>query len=219
MKPTVCLCLIARTLETWRTEIKGLKNSFVNKICYYFAGKYNVTIDHAFKEKYDEKISYNNILDEIFIQLGGASFEERAVIEIKNKMKQAASNYHGDPKIIIKNKKLVFDCLHMVCYDDIWNRFSIARYDTNAAHFFTALCHFDHNRKSYNGECKRFIDANSNDTPDLFNKYEFFTMNKLKTIKFYKNGRIDIEFATVDQAREFAKEYCGYIERKEAKSA
>lgn len=200
-------------------RIRVLKNNFVRKICYYLASKYKVTIDRSFMDKYDETISYNNILDEVFNQLGGHSFEEKAVNEIKNKMINAASNHRGNPEIKIKNNKLIFDCLHMVRYDDIWKRYKLGSYDDNSRHFYTALCHFDHNRKTYNGEFGQFIDANDKDKPDLFQKYEFFTMNKLRSIKFYKNGKIDVEFTTAEQARDFAKDYCGYIERKEAISA
>lgn len=199
-------------------RIKELKNSFVDRVCRHFASKYKVTIDRDFKEKYDETITFNNILDEIFLQLGGYSFEEKSVNEIKAKMKHAASNYHGDPKFQIKKNKLIMDCIHQARYDDIWKRWTVGKYsyDGELMHFYTALSHFDHNEKSCHWELKQFLDANDEKNPALFTKYEFCTMEKLRSIKFYKNGKIDIEFTTAEQARAFAKDYCGYIERNEA---
>lgn len=92
-------------------SILEIKEKFISKICYYFEHKYQVTIDSdTIYKKYKDiqiahhkrtnpdktlnpnlieyvYIDYNMILDEIFIQLNGFSFFEKAVDEIKQKAK------------------------------------------------------------------------------------------------------------------------------------
>lgn len=192
-------------------RLEKLKKDFVQRLCWYFAGKYKVTISDNFMDKYSDQISYKNILDEIFLQLGGFSFEEKAVNEIKSNMKSIIERYNGDPRVTLKGNKLIFDGLCLVRYDDIWKNYEIAGYygRESAIKFYTALNHFDHNQKGISGELVNFMDAKGRDNPNLFNKYEFVTMNKLKSIKFYKNGKVDVEFKTLEYAHEFLKDYCG----------
>jgi len=90
-------------------DILSLKEKHIYKICYYFKKKYNVTIDeNKIYKKYKDieliyseqrnrdktfktdlikyiPLDYNIILDEIFIQLDGCTFWERAVNEIIQK--------------------------------------------------------------------------------------------------------------------------------------
>lgn len=92
-------------------SILNIKQKFISKVCYYFEQKYKVTINNdKIYEKYKDiqmehhkrtnpdktlnqniieyvYLDYNMILDEIFIQLNGFSFWEKAVDEIKQKAK------------------------------------------------------------------------------------------------------------------------------------
>ena len=94
-----------------KDSILKAKKRFISKICCYFSKKYNVTInDDKIYEKYKDielpygkqenrdktlninlleyvHIDYNIILDEIFVQLNGHSFLEKAIDEIKQKAK------------------------------------------------------------------------------------------------------------------------------------
>lgn len=89
-------------------EIDKIKEKFIGRITYYFETKYHVTIDNnkiikKYKDKFDYhkkensdktlkldlieyvNIDYNAILDEIFLQLNGFNFNEKAIDEIKQK--------------------------------------------------------------------------------------------------------------------------------------
>jgi len=175
-------------------EIKG---KFINKICYYFSNKYNVTIDSnkIFKkykdievpyEKKENKdktlnlnlieyvyIDYNMIIDEIFIQLNGFSFWEKAVDEIKQKAKTP---------------------LHYYEYRNYWNyevKGKTIKFRTSIKDIQPALYFYD-----------------SNETR-IINCYSY---NKIKDFKYYENGNTDIKFINATYALEFAKKYLGYIE-------
>src|SRR5206468_7617127 len=63
-----------------KEKIKKMKDRFVNSVCYYFMKKYNVTIDYEkIQKKYESNgVTYQNIIDEIYIQLDGFNFTEKA---------------------------------------------------------------------------------------------------------------------------------------------
>jgi len=132
-------------------DINHIKENFIAKICYYFERKYQVTIDsdeiykkykdiemewHK-KENPDKTLKldlieyvyldYNMILDEIFIQLEGFSFWEKAVDEIKQKAKMP---------------------LHWYDYRKYWNyevKGKTIKFRTNINHIQPALYFYDNN--------------------------------------------------------------------------
>jgi len=115
-------------------DIHHIKQNFISKICYHFEHKYQVTIneDIIYKKYKDKEIEwhrkenpdktlrldlieyvyldYNMILDEIFIQMGGYSFWEKAVDEIKQKAKVELhySDWRKEWNYEIKGKKIKF---------------------------------------------------------------------------------------------------------------
>lgn len=191
-------------------RLEKLKKDFVNRLCWYFAGKYKVTISNGFIGKYPPHITYENILDEIFLQMNGFTFEEKAVNEIKNDMQNLVRGYMDKLYVQCKVNKLIFNNLYIVHYDDIFKRYDIGRYGTheNALAFYTALCNFDHQDTGI-GELRSFMDVSTKTFPDLFCKYDFRSMQKLDSIRFYKNGRIDVEFKNIQYANSFLQDYCG----------
>jgi hypothetical protein len=97
------------SISNVKESIFKVKDHFINKICHYFSRKYNVTINaKSIYEKHKDielaynkrankdrtlnlnqieyvYLDYNMILDEIFVQLNGFSFFEKAIDEIKKK--------------------------------------------------------------------------------------------------------------------------------------
>jgi hypothetical protein len=81
-------------------------SSYISEIYRYFKNKYNVDLKNNFEKstnysaygdidvkgeenlKFYLNIDYNTIIDDIFEQLGGFDFEEKAELEIKEKMKE-----------------------------------------------------------------------------------------------------------------------------------
>jgi hypothetical protein len=110
--------------------------------------------------------------------------------------------------IEIKNKKIVFDDLIYANkgWSDKW------RFDGNSG--MTDLCKalslFDCNSLniiySLDSFCQYTVEEWAFDLHQL-------KMNKVETMKIFKNSKIEITFKTAEYAQYFAKEYCGYIQK------
>lgn len=217
--------------------IQKLQEKFISKICYYFSNKYNVTIesndiyakyksnelkyekrenkDHTLNENLLEYkyFDYNNIIDEIFEQLGGFTFKEKAIDEIKNATREIYSynDYRKSSNMNIKNNKLIIDGYYAY-KDSIWNEY---RLTGDYGKIFTSLYYFDsntivtNNTELHNKYCGYENEKNQNN----FEKYNPYSLAKVKSIKFYKNGKLEIEFKNSEDTQQFAKEYCGYINK------
>lgn len=190
------------------STIDKMKNSFVGYVCSYFEKKYSITIDKdAIKNKYDENITYENIIDEIFMQLGGYNFTEKAEQEIKEKAKNSVRN---SDKITIKNSKLIIDG-HFSYHDSIWKEYKLSG---QYSELFKALQHFENGSTAGNAELiSKYCGYNNERNLSNYERYEPQTLNKVKSIKFLKNGKLEIEFTSNQQATSFAGVYCGYNQK------
>jgi hypothetical protein len=209
--------------------ILDINKAFINHIVNHFTDKYKVTIDTMEihnklimdyikgEERWDrdryeyaiKKTNYNDILDQIFIQLGGFSFEDKAIKELKDKTRRTYQRHYSGSNMSIKGCKVSIDGYYSH-KDSIWNEYRLSgNYDL----IFTALYHYEngiikehttelHNRYSGYDNEKR-ADRN-------YEKYEPYSLDKVKSIKFFKNGKLDIEFDGNQTAVFFAKEYLGY---------
>jgi len=219
------------SVHTVIDSILKLKKDFISKVCYRFKQKYNVSIDNdkIYKKYQDIEVNYNErqnrdktlkdelikynyldyniIIDEIFIQLGGCTFYEKATKEIKDKCIDEMK-YKVRRMAIKGNKISIPDC---VWYSVNWSGEYEISYNAKeeVIKLFNALSHFETGQTTMLNYYLQFADYNSKIN---FEKYEL-GYNKVEAIKFYKNRKIDIFFQTNNQALEFAKEYCGYIEK------
>lgn len=183
----------------------NIKNRYISTVCYYFMSKYNITIDYEkIQNKHDTNVTYENVIDEITLQLGGYNFTEKASKEIKEKSKEAVRNAD---KISIKNNKLILDG-YFVRHDSIWKEY---RLNGQYQDVLKALQHFEDGSTSGNAELvNKYVGYDNERKTTNFERYEVQTMTKVKTIKFLKNGKLEIEFNSNQQARQFAITYCGY---------
>lgn len=193
-------------VEVYPKRIKEIYERFVSRITYYFTEKYKVSLSsEEIIKKYDENtISYSLILDEIFEQLGGLTFKEKAVTEIKAASKKTV--YRADKVSIAKNKLSITD---FVWWQTSWDNSLSVSYDDRAVRpLFMALSHFmtgnvdmTHSLQNIYQQLKR----GSKDY-DIYAKFEL-PHDVLQAIKFYKNGKVDLFFADNSQAETFKKEY------------
>ena len=181
-------------------------------IAYYFTKKYNVTIDDSkifnkYRDKFDYHnknnpdktlkldlieyvdIDYNIILDEIFLQLGGFSFKEKAIDEIKQKAKTP---------------------LYYNRYRNYWNyeiKGKTIKFRTSINHIEPALYFYDNNETD-------IINCYTHNKIDDYKSYD----NGNTDIKFY-NASDALDFAKrylgytemTDKEREEYKNKCWYI--------
>jgi hypothetical protein len=190
-------------------KINKMKDRFISTICYYFERKYNITIqEEKIQKKYKESVTLENILDEIHIQLEGFNFTEKAEKEIKDKSKEIVRN---SDKITIKNNKLIIDAWFSRL-DSIWKE-----YRTNGerlTNIFNALQHFENGQIKGNEELtKKYIGYDNERSQSNYERYEPTTLSKVASIKILKNGKLEIEFKSNQQATQFAKVYCGYNQK------
>jgi len=187
-----------------------IKNELIDCICSYFGQKYKVTLNtDTIKKKYNLNITYDNIIDEIFIQLNGFSFKEKAVLEIKNKISEILK-YKKD--ISIKKNKLIVQSFFWV---DEWAK-KYGNYKVgyqsrdNFYSLFKAISCFEQDitENIYEDILYR-IDRLKND--DVFCEHVMLCI-KVESIKLFKNGKIEIKFISNEYAQQFAREYLNYIE-------
>lgn len=206
-------------------------SSYISRIYYYFSEKYNVQLDNNFKEKGTEyyegrmeesqnrlkfylNFEYNMVIDDIYEQLGGFNFNEKAVQELKENTKSIYyyNDYRKSSNMEIKKNKLIIDG-SFAYKDSIWNEYRLSNSDTMSK-IFTSLYHFDSNiivkdnTELHNKYCGYHNERNQ----DNFERYEPHSLAKVKSIKVFKNGKLEIQFKNAQDTFQFAKEYCGYIE-------
>lgn len=150
-------------------------------------------------------LRYEQIVDEIFVQLGGFSFQERAMNEFLAKCWGAAhSRWDAKERFEIKNDSLKLDGF---CWCDLnkWMSSPVPDYKPHdeLKVVLNALVHFNIGQLSRGAEW----------FPELFRystKENIFPINnleKVKQIKLFKNGRVDIKFRDAVSVQEFVEAY------------
>lgn len=184
-------------------RMNDFKNNFINKVLRHFEKAYNVTLESAeIIKKYDLDITYNNIIDEIFEQLGGFNFNEKAIQEIKDRLKNSIRNNNVS---VNKNKVSINNFIYIDHFDKKWGRVRLSYGSKETINkLFNALSLFEtgetENTFYYNSLLKKL----ENDDP--FYKHEI-GYNSVQSIRPYQNGKIEIVFKTSEQAQQFKNEY------------
>ncbi|MGR0121675.1 hypothetical protein [Bacillus halotolerans] len=186
-------------------RLQQIKGGFVSNIVNHFSRQYNVSLDKkVINEKYDLNLTQHDVIAEIFEQLGGFNFEEKAVHEL---IEASKSTIYKFDKVSIKKASLsITDFMWWDSWG--WDGYRISWNSKKESSLFTALSHFE------NGSVKMLdslfemykeIEKGSNHY-DIFSKYEL-NLEKIKSVKVFKNGKITIEFNDHALAQEFANTY------------
>ena len=208
-------------------EVSEIQNSYISGIFSYFQRKYNVKLENKF-EKYNysrelyrysktdpvkdlviDEIDYHTVLDKIFDQLGGLSFKEKAIKEIKDKLKEECYNsYRNNWSIKISGKKLIYTggyCSQS--YSSVYRfnstNWMYAMLEAFSYNVYKEKCHVISLDRLYDSYCIRLEEE------DFKNGFSAPEVG-VEHIKFYKNGRVDITFQSGEFCRDFAREWCGY---------
>ena len=147
------------------------------------------------------RIPYTDILDQIFIQLGGFSFQDKALLEMKERCHKAAwSSYKGEKEY--EQKKAVLSFTGYACHYSSWGRGM--QLSDGMKHIMEALSYFETG-----------VMGNVMYPLSSFCGYEFENFDvsvdseKIKSVKCFKNGRVDIRFQSEALAREFSETFLG----------
>lgn len=205
---------------------------FIRKLVYYFNEHYHISIDYntieenllpkAPKDNYrsDNKeqieqyreqmlhltLSYTDIINQIFIQLDGRDLYGQAIYELKEKCHKAAWNiYHKTPDYKCQKNTLQ---LASACRYSSWLGSESWELHDGTKHILSGIAHFE------TGSLSIFPDGFSNligYRKANSNEYNFSFCQKIKHLKMFKNGRVDIKFASETYARQFVNDYLGTV--------
>ena len=215
----------------FRDELERLHEHFINRLTSYFARTYSVDLSAQSiterllpsnsskgifeREKAEEAeaayhkamrelaLRYTDVLDQIFIQLGGRSFQERAFWEIQQRCCSAVWNtYKNEPQYVQQKDIIHFYC-HFCSCDADWTppRWSMT---DRAKNVLWGVVHFE--TGSYTMVPAVLSDFFSyRDVRQACT--DFHGYSKLRQIRLFKNGRMDIRFASSELAEQFIDIY------------
>lgn len=207
-------------------ELEKLHSKFISELTRHFNTKYKVTISaEAIEEhliptepdpyKCDKDTSneyhrnlralalhYEDVVDQMFIQLDGLSFVERAFQELRTKCHKVAYWSNSNAGYDRKGDTLRFGGYFCSC-DERWGR-EEWRLAERMQDIFTAVAHYETNTfgrfPAGFSELLGYSDVSTS-------QFQFPTCQKLVHLRMFKNGRVDLKFKTAALAKEFAETY------------
>ena len=207
-----------------------LHSRFIQNLTAHFSRAYHVSIDEyaieqkllpqsvfdsrrtiAAQEQYERdmlalSLSYEDIVNLIFEQMNGRDFGEQALYELKDKCHNAAWSClkkTADFKIKKSVLRFTYGCSYKNWYSngDWALNDSLKEILKGIAHFetgcFALMPHGFDSLLGYRHSGSETV--------------EFLTCSKVRQLKMFKNGRVDIRFASEAVARQFADEYLGRV--------
>lgn len=207
-------------------ELEKLHSKFISELTRHFNTKYRMTISaEAIQEhliptepdphKCDKDTSneyhrtlralslhYEDVVDQMFIQLDGLSFVERAFQELRTKCSKAAHSYNGKSRYDSKGDTLRFGGSFCRC-DERWGREDWSLTD-EMKDILTGVAHYETNTFGCFPIGFSELLGYSDVSTSLF---QFSTCRKLVHLRMFKNGRVDLKFKTAALAKEFAETY------------
>lgn len=204
---------------------------FKSDIYYYFNKKYNCTLKSNYKAreenkfdaynecrtlesneklKYYEELNYNQILDDIFEQLGGLTLENKQEDEVIKFLKDKTKQYREDnKKVVIKGKKITINAFFGIDdFDAKWGTTRISYYyRDNFSKLFESFDIFD-NKNNSKETFNNFVNLEGE---SLITTHEL-DYDDIQALKLFKNGRIDITFSSNLKALKYTKKFLSYEE-------
>lgn len=175
------------------------------------AFKDKLTVYNGVKEKYEQSLRtlplrYEQIVDEIFVQLGGFSFQERAMNEFLERTWNCCHNRYADDKEEFEIKN---DVLRLIGYwisvdENKWMTHPVPEYEASESMktLLHALAYYECGRMDEGH--RWFSELFSYSTKE--NQFDLSNMGKIKSIKLFKNGRVDIRFRSAAYTQEFVEQ-------------
>ena len=176
---------------------------FISRICGYFRHKYAVSIDDPNWTARDEESRRNDrdrddivplqyILDSVYEQMGGMSFEEKAFNELKADAKDAVVSYSGKSKYAIKGTRLVIDDFYHSYKCHIFKRYQ-ARVEAKHKAFYKVLSHFEYGSYEISHKYDFLCGWELDERDGVYDKHEIYS-SIVKSLKIFKNGKVEVEF-------------------------
>lgn len=146
-------------------------------------------------------LSYEDVVEQIFVQIGGTSLQQKAVSELKENARKAAwsesrkmCNYEQKKNVVI------LPAYTSACRVNWSDRFELSG---SSRAIFKALSYFESGSTGAGGAFQELLDS------DFFDQVHCINGEKVQQVRCYKNGRIDIKFTGETYAQEFVDQYLG----------
>lgn len=214
----------------FESEIEHLAYEFIERLVRYFNSTYHVEIKYRpiqefllpkepdryestkqDKEEFHAKLQavllrYEDVLEQIFIQLGGRTFAERALDEIKEKCHAAAwSSCSKEAAFILRNDTL--QLTSYACKCDDWYNPPRWELQSKTKDILRGIAHFELGVfGQYPVSISEVLGYDNRDNPQIF-----YGCKKVQQLKMFKNGRVDIKFESKEYAEQFVSDYLGRV--------
>lgn len=215
----------------WEKQLSLLPARFISNLISYFNSAYRISLSaeplrnillpqepecswdcEADSKEMDDyrsairtvKIDYHMVVEHILAQMDGRSFSEQAFHELRESCRSAAWWYDNHPKFERKRDLIVFSG-HACTYDHgyTYERWGLSDYMKKIIY---GLAHFETGRFSTLppgfSELLSYRNIKEQVIP-------FSAGAKLKQLRLYKNGRVDLKFAQEQDALDFISIYLG----------
>ena len=221
------------TVSDIKDQLESLPQSLIHIIIDHFNSAYNISVsyevvksvllpqkpadsgwnrDEESQKKYHQalqtlELRYEDIVDQIIIQLDGRSFSERALDELKERCHRAAWNtYRKEADYEVKNDTVRFT--GYACKFESWLGHDKWELCDGMKSILYGVAHFETNSyKFYPHGFSDLLGWSGIEHPAV----EFSTSEKIKQLKMFKNGRVDLKFANAQLAGQFVEEYLGLV--------
>ena len=210
--------LYINKIDDNKDKVYKCNKEFIRKICRYFREKYSVSVEnpewetveenHGYKEKNEnyDAVPLKYILDSVYEQMGGMSFEEKAFNELKEGAKEALTDYRGKSKYFIQGKKLIVEKFYNSHIYYMSKKYK-ATVESKHRFFFTALTHFEYGwyeiSQKYGFLCNNYQISESS---GVYDKH-FLSSTVINTVRLYKNGKVEIDFKDYRAVKKFMDKY------------
>lgn len=211
--------------------IEALHIDFVMTITSYFNSTYHVTVDSSkvsdvllpkkpdrhwrsyseeVHQKYHEQmqsliVHYQDVVDQIILRLDGRSFLEQAFYELSSKCHNAAWDIYKQ-EAEYTQKKDTIQLSGRLCHFKTWPYFDGWEIHDGLKDILRGLAHFE--TDSY-GVLPAGFSTLLGYADIKVPVVEFPTCEKLKAIKLFKNGRVNLKFHSAELAGQFISKYLG----------
>jgi hypothetical protein len=216
----------ATSINECKKLICDCNENFIHSICRYFKEKYSVSInnpkwpmtetfdyeddnDNYFDKKGNPKkyeiVPLSYILDDIYNQMGGLSFEEKGFNEVLAYVRSAVTTYKGEISYSLKGKKLIIDQFYWSHKCHIFNRYEATVSDHHKG-FFKALSHYEYGYFDIAQKYDFLCGYDIKESNGVYDKHDI-SSSVISSLKVFKNGKLEIEFNDYDKAVKFVKTY------------
>jgi len=198
--------------------------SLIERVYSYFVKKYDVKLetlkhDTDYYEGRPERmkenfiwfmnVSIDDLLDDIFNQLGGMTFNDKGLKETTDKLLEDCKTYRDEQRITVKNSKITIkDFMYYEYWGKDYGEYRNSDY-VKINNLFKIISYVN-TGELYNGYENITSQINSHNNKYI-GLYEIDD-NILKSFKTFKNGKVEIVFNSGLKALNFAIKYLGYQE-------